>query len=447
MLLATRLVLTLCVAGLGCAFAFTVGLHGVETSSDYFLLVTVLLAVGLFSCMYDIAINEVRRNARVVLVAVTLGVLVKAALIAGVMYLVFRDPAYIVLGVAVAQIDPLSVAIMRNRSRLSERAKTILSAWSAFDDPVTAILAIYLSALAINLGVGQSAAGPGAAEISGVTSVASGVSALGEGLLGNALLVAAGVVVWALLWWVSKRTGRSITDGAGPHSRGLQAAAILALAVGLAVAVNNFWMLGLAVVALFFRPGIGPVLQRVTPVAFLLAIFALGLVLAEGVNLVPGLVLGLAAFGAQVVVGLLVTRSLPSGDRVRLAFGQQSGITAVILALLLETVFPGTVAVVAPAILVVNTLHLASNVLLDKIEDRVEEHPDTILIVTEKLPTSSPVSNHVDHHSSVASRAFKELTQETMSNSSPNWPRIAMNSLNDNDERSSTRTPSCSTEW
>ena len=49
---------------------------------------------------------------------------------------------------------------------------------------------------------------------------------------------------------------------------------------------------------------------------------------------------------------------------------QQNGITAIILALLLETVFPGTVAIVAPAILVISVLHLTSNTVLDRIEDR-----------------------------------------------------------------------------
>jgi len=71
-----------------------------------------------------------------------------------------------------------------------------------------------------------------------------------------------------------------------------------------------------------------------------------------------------------MVVGMLVTPSLPFRDRVRLALGQQSGITAVVLALLLETAFPGTVAVVAPAILIINVLHLVSNTLWDTAEQR-----------------------------------------------------------------------------
>jgi hypothetical protein len=56
---------------------------------------------------------------------VTLGVPVKAALVSGVMYIVFLllsldwQPVYLVLGVAIAQIDPLSVAALQHESRIS----------------------------------------------------------------------------------------------------------------------------------------------------------------------------------------------------------------------------------------------------------------------------------------------------------------------------------------
>jgi hypothetical protein len=52
-------------------------------------------------------------------------------------------------------------------------------------------------------------------------------------------------------------------------------------------------------------------------------------------------------------------------DRVYLALGQQNGITAVILALALQPVLPYAVSVVAPAILAVNILNIASNGVWD----------------------------------------------------------------------------------
>jgi hypothetical protein len=359
MLLVKRLATTLGVAALGWAIARMLGLRSIGDTPSYVLVATSLLGVGLFSSTYDIAIKDVRHNLRVVLTAVTVGVLAKAMLIAAIMYVIFRNPAYIAIGVAVAQIDPLSVAVMRHQTRLSARARTILSAWSAFDDPVTAILAVYLSAVALHVAANNEGLP------SGIVSMPNGLPSAGMNVVGNVLLVAGAAAVWALLRWVARRYGREPTSGP------LRVAGSIILIVLVAISIDNFLMLGLALVGLFFRPGIGPILRWITPAAFLIATFVLGMVLADGVSFTPGLVLGVAAFGSQVVVGMLVARKLP-GDRLRLALSQQSGITAIILALLLETVLPGTVAIVAPAILVVNTIHLICIELLDTI---IEEHP------------------------------------------------------------------------
>ena len=359
MFLLKRLAATLAVAGTGSAVALALGLRGIGNTPGYVVVSTTLLAIGLFSSTYDIAIKEVRLNLRVVLTAVTIGALAKAILIAAVMYLIFRNPAYIAVGVAVAQIDPLSVAALRHRSRLSERGQTILSAWSAFDDPVTAILAIYLATLALHLSKnGETAA-------SSATAVPGGLAAIGMNLLWNLVLVVSATFAWALLRFAaSKRASGSINDNHAP-AVALRVTGVVILIVLAFFAIDYFLMLGLAVIGLFFRPGIGPALRRVTPAAFLISIFLVGIVLIDGVSLVPGLILGGAAFGAQIVVGMLVARNLP-GDRLRLAFSQQNGITAVILALLLETLLPGTVAVVAPAILVVNTIYLISAAVMDR---------------------------------------------------------------------------------
>src|SRR5262249_41483900 len=80
---------------------------GAETSW-YAQLAVLLLAIGLFASTQSISLPEVREHLRLTLVAVTLGVVVKAALIAAVMVLIFRRPEYLVVGIAVAQIDPLS---------------------------------------------------------------------------------------------------------------------------------------------------------------------------------------------------------------------------------------------------------------------------------------------------------------------------------------------------
>jgi len=357
--LAKRLVSTLLIAMLGYGVARLFGFHDLQDSQPYLLIATVLLAVGLFGSTHEISILDISGNVKLVLTVVTLGVVVKAALVAGVLYAIFRDPAFIVLGVAVAQIDPLSVAVMRQRSRMSGRAKAILSAWSAFDDPVTAILAVYLSTVALGLGPSTSNG----------DHLMGGYSNVGVNVLLNALLVAGVYVAWRLLRTLGDRDRMGMGSQSWPVW--LRVLAVGALLAAGAIAVDGFLMLGVALAGLFFRPGIGQVLRGVTPVAFTVAVLMLGMVLAGGVNLLPGVLLGVSAFAAQAIVGLLIhTRSLLRGDRLRLALGQQNGITAIILALLLETLFPGTIAIVGPAILVINVLHLGSNAIVDRVEDR-----------------------------------------------------------------------------
>jgi hypothetical protein len=91
-----------------------------------------------------------------------------------------------------------------------------------------------------------------------------------------------------------------------------------------------------------------------------------------------------------------VARRLPARDRWYLACGQQNGITAIILAVLLEPVFPGVVAVVAPAILVVAILHDLSNAALDRWlppSPNIGEHIGTDTAGTDAALTNAALTN------------------------------------------------------
>jgi hypothetical protein len=328
-----RLVLLATATGAGWAVTRFAGLGDLAATGWYFTVASTLLAIGLYSSTYGISRDEMRGNLRIVVAAVTVGVLAKAALIAAVLWFAFGNPAYLVLAIAVAQIDPLSTAAAMSSSRLSERAKSILAAWASFDDPITMLLTVYLSALALRAMGAQSG-----------TLASGGLFSFGVNVIAN-LAFAAAV---AALWWAWSRLSSGVVRTAGQ---------IVLVVTALAVGVWQFLMLGVAIAGLVARPRVGPWLDRVTRVAFVAAAVALGCLLVGGLNPVPGLVLGLAAFFAQVVVGLLLTGGLARKDRTYIAFAQQNGITAIVLVLLLEPDFPGTAAVVAPAILVINTLH------------------------------------------------------------------------------------------
>ncbi|GAA1506986.1 hypothetical protein GCM10009677_44400 [Sphaerisporangium rubeum] len=337
-----RLLLALTCAGAGLVIAGVFSGADPPSSPAYVTGVSALLALGLYGSASGIpraAVTDLRR----VVLAVTVGVLFKALLIGGVMFAFSPHPASLVLGVAVAQIDPLSVAALLTHSQMSARAKGLLLAWASFDDPITALLTIYLSVFAFG-------AAAGAPHLE---------TELGPYLLGiaaNLLLAAAG---W-LLWQLIKRLP------VGERTR--LAIAVAVLIVLGAVAVWQFLMLGMALLGLFYRLDLGAVLDRLVTVTFYLASVALGLLLIDGVLVTAGLVLGLAAFAAQIVVGglLVAPRGIGVTDRVYLALGQQNGVTAILLALALAPVYPPAIQIVAPAILVINILHILTNAVWDR---------------------------------------------------------------------------------
>jgi NhaP-type Na+/H+ or K+/H+ antiporter len=305
----------------------------VAHTSWYAQMATLLLAIGLFASTHAISLAEARTHLRLTLVAVTLGVVVKATLIAGVMLLLFRRPEYLVIGVAVAQIDPLSVATQVNGRYISRSAKTILYSWASFDDPVTVLLAVYLSAFV--LGGGNAVSGHGLV-----------VFLLGLGP--NAIVVAVAAA------WTRIRRRAWAREAAGWPD-------VVFVALLLGGAAHYSLMLGVAVSGLFLRPPAIRGLDRVTSYAYYTAAVMLGLVLVHGLPLLPGAALGVSAFVSQIIVGRVITRGLAPRDRRYLMLAQQNGITAIVLALVLEVNFPGTVGVIALAVLVVNVLNGVTN--------------------------------------------------------------------------------------
>jgi NhaP-type Na+/H+ or K+/H+ antiporter len=338
----------------GFAIARIAGIHDLENASWYASGVAALLAVGLYASTYGIDLKEARRHLRIIVSAVTIGVVLKAAIIGCSLALLFRDPFFLILGIAVAQIDPLSVAVLMKGDRMSAKAKTILASWASFDDPITVILALYAPLLVAQL------AGVDPGSITGSPDMGGSLIAYIRELGLNLLLAGGALVLWLVIRYCAKRAHVWLAPA-------LVAGVYLLLVATFSVAVFYFLMLAIALVGLFLRP---PKLSRVIDTAVMWALCAaavlLGLLLIGGINLWSGAALGVAAYFAQVIVGFLLTRGLPKKDRWHIAFAQQNGITAIILALLFEPLHPGTVAIVAPAIITINGLHWLMNRLVDK---------------------------------------------------------------------------------
>lgn len=319
------------------------GLSGISDTSVYHYLTGLLLAIGLFGSTYGISLRDAREHIGVILAAVTIGVLLKATIIGGVLFWLRGDPMFLLLGVAVAQIDPLAVAVILGDRRMSQRAKTILASWASFDDPLTVILVVYAIAFASGtFGLDSSSgATPG--------GVAEGGAAYLVTLAANLAFAALAILLWRVL---RQRSPVLLT-------------AVLVL-LG-ALAVWQFLMLGVAIAGLAVRPTwLAQAIERITFAALFAAAVLLGLLLVRGVEVVDGALLGVMAFVAQIVVALLLTTRLSRTEKWHLALAQQNGITAIILGLRLEADYRGAVAVIAPAILVTNTIHSVANWLLDR---------------------------------------------------------------------------------
>lgn len=375
-----RLAASLAVTWVAAMAGLALGRPAPATSSWYLQASTILLAIGLFASTSSIHLASLAQRLGSLLVAVSVGVLAKAAAISAVMVAVFRVPESLLLGLAVAQIDPLSVSALSRRGSLSARGRSFLAAWASFDDPVTVLLTLSLSAAVLSR-TGSAGGGLSAGLAGG------GAGGFALRLLGNLALAG---VLWAC--WEALRRSRPLGRRDSPRARRAElvvdSAEIVLLLGALAAAVAWSLLFGLAVSGLFLRPRL---LQRprgerareiVVDIAFYLAVVLLGLTLTRGVQLVPGVVLGVAAFFAQALVAPAIAWKAERGDRIRLAFAQQNGITAILLGLTLEPAFPGALGTIAPAILVVNVLHLGSKSLLDRLlpVSAEDERPELVTV-------------------------------------------------------------------
>ena len=332
---------------LGFVLSLLFDVQNVSTYAWYYLLTSSLLAVGLYSSTYGISINDAKAHIRLIITAVTIGVVCKAIIIGTILSLVMQSPFGFILGILVAQIDPLSTASLMNRREISSRAKAIIASWSSFDDPITVILSLATPVLLVSL-TGE--AWPS-------------IAMQDAGLVGYVVQFALNLI-FALLCFLFYRLlslyAKQSTLNFGPYIL------YILVVISLAISVQWFLMLGIALIGLFLRPTFGRILDRTVTVALLLAGILLGMLLTHGISLWYGCILGIVTFVSQIIVGFLLTRSLPRHDRIHIAFAQQNGITAIILALLFEIVYPGTIAIVAPAIIVINVLHQVSNIALRK---------------------------------------------------------------------------------
>lgn len=321
-----------------------------------------LLCFGIYMAIVSIDKQDAIDHMPLVVIALFAGVLAKYLLIFYFTISLTGDPRYVVWGMTTAQIDPLLAAAVAKDERVPKGVRTVLRMWAAMDDPATAALMPLLIKFAGVFGYYL----PQADKIGSAQQVLLPF-ALAIGLVSLFLLVQRLGMLRSLFGSrEAAYSGRDTTVG---------------VVGSLSVALR--WPIVMAVVAWFVRPKWAldeKFSSRALNAALLIATFMLGVLMADGVDWYGGVVLGLSTFVSHILVTIVIIGAanlwLNRGKRrrlqlsltgiLKLALGQQNGITAIILSLNAEVYVPGSVAVVSVAIMVTNLTNYALNAVFDR---------------------------------------------------------------------------------
>jgi len=289
---------------------------------------TFALLVGLYGSVYGINKNKLFENKNIIISAVTIGVVLKIFIIGVAFYGVTGHIAWsFLLATIIAQIDPLSVASLEE-SNLSERGNTILKAWASFDDPMTVIISVWISVLMVG----------------------------GDFNLVNLALDVFYNILFAYFIYIIYKKIKAKNQYQ-----------LLLLFFAFIVAIPFKLFLGIAIVAIYLKPNIENEIEMVIKMALFYVSIVMGILIAHGINVIEGIFLGIFTILAQFITAWLLTKELEFKDRVQLSIAQQSGITAITLAVYFSNLDSGIVETIAVAILTINVLYFLLNKLYLKV--------------------------------------------------------------------------------
>lgn len=293
---------------------------------DFTFLAIILLVIGLYASVYEIDITVLKDHKRLVFSALTFGVIFKGIFIGMIVFLFTRNIFSFLLGIIVAQIDPLSVThLLKSKdSSFSSIGRTILRVWSSFDNPMTILLSIFF--------VGPLVIG---------TFYTNPFSYIWELFLN---------IAFALFVYICSKYA----------STDFLKKVILILCLIISI-IGNL-TLGIALIALFLRPKLGKYLSHIVTLAFYMGVFLLGLTFKlNSQAILYGVVLGIAGFGAQIIATFLIAKNLTKIDRLHLAFSQYNGITSIGLGIFYANHFPTITSIIAIAVVSINTIYYTMN--------------------------------------------------------------------------------------
>ena len=294
-----------------------------------------LLAIGLFGAVSGIDLAELSRIRKSVFLVVTLGVIIKIVFIGSILFFITGNIVSYLLACIVAQIDPLAIAKLTEnpKSKLSPKAKSLLNVWASFDDPMTVLLAFYILLPLVS-----------------ANKVSFSIYFLNLGLN----------ILFALTVYLLKKISNN------PKYQ------MVLVILSFIISISFNLMFGIALIALFLRPDIEffkvnfqGVVSRAVNASYYISVAILGIIVSGGANLKLGIVLGVSAFLAQILVTYVLLSDFSKTDKLTLSLSQFNGITSIILSSLIVIYYDQTFAIVSIAILTILFLYFSSNKLLE----------------------------------------------------------------------------------
>jgi hypothetical protein len=129
------------IAFLGAMFTIVLGLDNVASSSLMGSASLWILIIGIYLAGTGISIEEVKKHWRLVVIALSICVVLKWALLSLLMLTPVKSFALLVF-IGLVQIDPTTTFIVKGLLNMSDAGKAVIGMVSTFDDLVTSVMSI-----------------------------------------------------------------------------------------------------------------------------------------------------------------------------------------------------------------------------------------------------------------------------------------------------------------
>ena len=297
---------------------------------------SLMLVLGLYGATMSINTTHLKVHYRMILMCITCGVFLKVLFISALSY-AFMGPIAMYIGVMLAQIDPLATQqLTADNASMTPKTKTIMNAWASFDDPMTVLLATLFVI-------------PYSSNTISISSFETDIY--------NILIVC---VVFLIYKYMHYNT-----------LSGVLKMAIILLLIVLCTLFEAF--LGIALIGLFIRyDGINTLYNITLKGVFLCLGICMGIILyttmIDFTTILYGLLCGIIAFIAQIIIGFTVSKyySFTVKDMLYIMFAQYNGLTTILLALVIAPLYPLIIPLSIVSIIIVSFLYTTTNAFLER---------------------------------------------------------------------------------